>query len=748
MNPFTLCCTTCLARLRVQRAEAIGQILPCPKCGSMVMVQPSADAAGVTDAPRLDSTENPSSSVDVAAHIRTGTLGQAIGPSFDQVDELLGNAPLESGSTMPASETAEQPAVPCEPPPRAVIGAPASAGQTGEGSASGETTVAEASDAGHATHNVTSAVAAGSSSALESENLDGGNLVPGQSWMSPSLHAWRTWMLVAASATLGVIATVGVLHLTSKPQTLTREDSAPEAVHVDHTDSTTPAEPAIEPKRQIESTQPQTDRSSGNPTIGQEPLSPTGSSAAADEETSPDDGSTDTNRGTGLGPRGDVTPETPPPDSSSASTAALPQPPAPLDDQRPGTGTPATEPSATADAPARPSGDRLAAQANPSPATPRVKVETTYKPVTRAPRRVDVQARLADKIVALQSRYTPLVRFLRSISQFSTIPITLDPESVSMVGMSANSPISIDQQGTTVGDVLRLTLKPKKLVCEMADDHLIVRSLYSVNRRLVSWQPPVSDLAGDPQEMRTLVEHIRRIVAPASWQPRGGDGTIQVQANELTIAQTADVHYQIYVLCEKLRMARGQLMLGKKNRQQFRLDTRSARARKTLDSKISLRYVRNAPFRSVMGRLEETTGATLLVDWYALSQQGWNGDTEVTLAVDDTTLKDAMQSLLVPMRLTYRAVDESTLQITSELALSAQPELEFYAVGDLTRRRNGGGATGQQVVARLSESLDRDYLSQDGGITFDEKSQCLLVLLPQPLHQVVVEKLAELRRRR
>ena len=44
MAPFSLHCTTCKAALRVTNRAAIGQILPCPKCGSMVQVVPPLEA--------------------------------------------------------------------------------------------------------------------------------------------------------------------------------------------------------------------------------------------------------------------------------------------------------------------------------------------------------------------------------------------------------------------------------------------------------------------------------------------------------------------------------------------------------------------------------------------------------------------------------------------------------------------------------------------------------------------------------
>ena len=37
---FSVSCTTCRARLAVRNKEAIGEILECPKCGSMVLISP------------------------------------------------------------------------------------------------------------------------------------------------------------------------------------------------------------------------------------------------------------------------------------------------------------------------------------------------------------------------------------------------------------------------------------------------------------------------------------------------------------------------------------------------------------------------------------------------------------------------------------------------------------------------------------------------------------------------------------
>ncbi|HUS37869.1 MAG TPA: hypothetical protein VMX74_00370, partial [Pirellulales bacterium] len=47
-QPFSIVCVTCRVRLTVRDAAAIGQILKCPKCHSMVLVEAPAGGAPAT----------------------------------------------------------------------------------------------------------------------------------------------------------------------------------------------------------------------------------------------------------------------------------------------------------------------------------------------------------------------------------------------------------------------------------------------------------------------------------------------------------------------------------------------------------------------------------------------------------------------------------------------------------------------------------------------------------------------------
>ena len=116
------------------------------------------------------------------------------------------------------------------------------------------------------------------------------------------------------------------------------------------------------------------------------------------------------------------------------------------------------------------------------------------------------------------------------------------------------------------------------------------------------------------------------------------------------------------------------------------------------------------------------------------------------MALHGATLQQALDQLLTPMGLTYRVCDETTLEITSDAALALRPELEFYAVGDIIRQAADGGMDGQKIVERVLHKLEGQIDSSgDVGAAFDQPSQCLLVLVPQPQQRLVARMLAEWR---
>lgn len=700
------------------------------------MVQAPAGAsdggsiAGESPAPPPRPTsELPAAQIGAAPMSKTETIG----PSFDQVDDLFGDPHLDS---------ADQ-SVPNAPSPSASPSATSDPVTT-----SPET---PAPGIGNSTTSATGsehpAVDPGSTgSAMDSDPQPSGvnqesshaaaeTLSPGYGWLSPSFRVWKTWILVAGSVAMGVIATVGILQLSDR----------------DH--RAKPGE-VVTPLAD-EGMNAESDRSSHGDASDEDDGLDTGLATASPPNASHDENAT---------PVPSVTDD----ESSSTAEQGGNDTTNVADDQAPklgsnprdrmvdpaGTSTTEERPAVfgTPSGPPSPVASEHESDSNQSPlsgvasASPPITIETRYKPALPPLNPVDVTAQLAGAIRSLRLREMSLVEFLRVVSEFSTIPITLEPESLQLVGVSAADTISVDMENTTVGDVLEAALAPKKLAYEVSDRQLIVRSVYSIGNSMHRWDHSVADLIeGEPQEAEALVGYIQQLVAPESWQSRGGAGTVQIETDKLVIVQTAESLYQVHVLCEKLRMARGHAIRSRRNPERFRLDTRAARARACLETQVQLNFPRSTPWRDIIRQWEETTGATLLVDWRAVSELGWTPAAEVTVRAGQLSLEEALRGLLTPMHLTYRAIDENTLQITTPAAVNAQPELEFYAAGDLTDRRAASGVSGEHLAQRVWRTLKDQGFEEIGGIAFDEKCQCLMVLAPQPHQRAVAEMLAQWR---
>ena len=123
MIPFSIICTTCQTRLTVNSEEALGQILQCPKCNSMVAVPNSTDSTtepADTDKPTATSHQDPptrpvsDSSAETVDHYDSSDISRLIDHSAtsspaDQVWE--GQTPPEP---VKHQEDADQPMLPTD----------------------------------------------------------------------------------------------------------------------------------------------------------------------------------------------------------------------------------------------------------------------------------------------------------------------------------------------------------------------------------------------------------------------------------------------------------------------------------------------------------------------------------------------------------------------------------------------------------------------------------------------------------
>ncbi|MHB1035205.1 MAG: hypothetical protein ACYC35_10715 [Pirellulales bacterium] len=622
MNLFSIICTTCHARLNVRDPAAIGQILACPRCSSMVLVEAPADW-------KPEPGDSPASAAGEAASLTDAQL--------DPTDIVAQPAPW-LGALRQLLDAA---------PP------------------------------------------------------------------------WQKWSLMAGVPAFGLAMVLGLWAIFSHG-----EDAAPAAVTAMAGNSTAQK---ISPSPAANSAaKPATEQAPPNPPAGAsaKPLPPPSSAKPPAKK-----------------PAAESKPK--PSGVQPATTAQKPAPAAPPEspakkspEKDPGSAKPrvaigddpsdpllALDPGPSA-GPLQPLPAKAPAAASPSPAdkSPAKKPEPN-----RVTSEVNVQARLADKIAAIDFAGVSAADFVRFLSELSTLRITLDLDAMSAAGLGPGDPMTVRLSDTTVGGALESALTPYGLAAVIRGNQLQITRVEAAPSSLRRVRYTVSDLASDnPAAVGDLAAMACRLIAPESWQENGGPGTIEVADGAWIVTQTSTVHQQLLTLCEKLRTARGKPLRSRLDPARFRLETRSARAAAALRAPVTAHFDRATPLEHLAAHLETVAQVRILVNWVALDEAGIPSDVEGTLSVEKLALAQALKMLLDPLELTCRIVDEKTLEITTPQASAARCELEFYPAASLL----AGGATAQNVSERIKGQLPGAKWAGAGGrgsLAFDSPSGCLLV---------------------
>jgi hypothetical protein len=362
-----------------------------------------------------------------------------------------------------------------------------------------------------------------------------------------------------------------------------------------------------------------------------------------------------------------------------------------------------------------------------------------------APPTVDVEARLSDPIPLIEYRSTPLKKLLEDISQFSTIPITLDPDSLLQAGIKPDRPVAVREQDTTVRRVLANVLGSCRLTFRVNAGHLRVVQEGSEDDDVRRVRLDVVDLVGDdPQALAGLAKMVRVAIGQEGWRETGGKGELSVDESSIVLTHTNASIFQALELCERLRVARGLPLRSRYDPKLFQTSTRTTRAGELLGTPIRMNFGQPTPLIQILSRITSSTGGEILVDWEALAAAHWAPPAETTMTADDEPLEDALDEMLSPMGLTYRIVGPQTLQITTPWALQAHTEMELYPVEDLVGRRLSGKQLEQYLRRALGAGL---FQGADaiGSIQFDPSTNHLIVCLPQPHQRRLEATLAALR---
>ncbi|MEX2118383.1 MAG: DUF1559 domain-containing protein [Pirellulales bacterium] len=350
----------------------------------------------------------------------------------------------------------------------------------------------------------------------------------------------------------------------------------------------------------------------------------------------------------------------------------------------------------------------------------------------------DIEARLADRVAAIELDRAALSDVVDLLRQLSTLPITLDLEGLLDAGVGPDDKVSIRMTEATIGQILDAVLQERGLGYVVVEGQLLVTSNYRQQRVFETIPHPIDGLAANQRAAEQLAQLVERLLEPTSWRGVGGEGTIGVREQALEVKQTLAVHRQIEAFLTRLRAARARSP-SQPSAASAALQTRFSRARPRLASSVTATFPDETPLRRVVEHFQNVAGVNVLFDGLALAGEGLSPETGVTLSVVEQPLSQALAALTDPLDLAARIVDERTFEITTQRAYKDRLELEFHPVGDLL----SSGRTAEALVDRIAGQVAGATWDTAGGpavLHFDPASSCLLILQTQPV-QIRIEAL-------
>ena len=712
MEPFRITCTTCKARLKVRSAELVGHILACPRCQSMVQIVAPTDESPAADPSRTATGTN--------SHLSDSSITESVDASFDAIPEMLAGVAVpakpDSNSGDQPGETIEQP-LPGKTPATPV----AQAADTKNASPKKEKVAAAAAVAAMAPHEMTDAAPVADAPVADASAASSG-------WTSPTEQLWQKIALWGTAGGAGLFLVGGLVGMWIANSGETESDPANTVATSDAEgeSSNTTQEPNSPTDEASDSTAREEQVSAdGNenedardnadtPAVTKSEKSPASDSANSLTENQEADESTPGKpiAGAQLAGAGENTP-------SSASPENIENPPATEAD-----GTVAAVDAANAEGPEVPVTDV------PAPAVEKLAAIRHDPRPSEEWVPVDVTKQFDHKLPRVSFQSVAMIDVVNFVSQAANVPITVDADALEIYGVSPSASVTFEKDNVKLSEVLRAALRPFELSYLEGEGQIRIVNPKLRDKSYRHYKLPIEDLTDDStSEAAELVAQIKRLVAPESWDIAKGPGTLEAVADNMSIAQTVPIRYQVLAYCERLRLARGLARKSRLPADRFSLVSGRTQAEKSLRRPITFTFHNPTPLPQVTRFLEQSTGQTILIDWQSLIRSGFTPATKVSCAIVDQPLDEALTAILTPLRLGWRSLNAQTIQIISLADSQTSRELVFYPVSPWIGR-GYDEARLERVVTTAASSVDPAHASQV-SVALDKPSHRLIVLANQ-----------------
>jgi DNA-directed RNA polymerase subunit RPC12/RpoP len=347
------------------------------------------------------------------------------------------------------------------------------------------------------------------------------------------------------------------------------------------------------------------------------------------------------------------------------------------------------------------------------------------------PLETDFVAAVAEVWPEIEFRQIPLSVLMNRMNELTGVPVQFEPESLSLGLANPGQIVSVKQSGVDMVQVINSALQGTELVAEADGEKNVVlirhKSMAEVLERKI---PLEATLTGDEAANEKLLLMLRTLTGPGLWTNDGGVSKLSIVGSDLVVESPGSLHARLQRIVQRLHAAARIKADPADAAAADALRTDWSVLHESLQVPCVWNedqlFVAGTMANEIAGR----ESINLVFDWYSLGQENWNPATEMPWPGAGKTREQALAVLTESMATAWVVSGPGVVEFTTRHQYRNRTRYEVYACGKVLDRMSVDQLMellrGQlQAELRKTEAWSR--------VEYCEQANCIVARLPDPL---------------
>lgn len=339
--------------------------------------------------------------------------------------------------------------------------------------------------------------------------------------------------------------------------------------------------------------------------------------------------------------------------------------------------------------------------------------------------------RLNDPLRDIQYNNHSFLQVLAEITEMTGVPISFDTENLIFKEFDFGFPLQdFRVTDTTFAGLIQAALSESGRELTLEYDGNSTALITIENRN--SLQTEILQLP-DLQKVSppNFVLLLQQMIAPGTWQHDPQESLLELEGTNLKIVHRPFVVEKVRRFIQKWNVA---LKVKNNDSEPGMLDSRWKLSAVSRAAKASIILDSDLPILEFAADLKRDYDFNLLIDFQSLLESGWNPQTAIPLGFAEQNVDQLISEIAHSMDVAYRAINANTFELLSKERLLELTEVEFYSCSKIL----SGQLNQQQLFELVRQSLQSaNRLDGSTRAYFEAEIECFIVVGSQDVQKLI-----------